>query len=148
MCKAGVIVTVIWVTCCFIKGCGLGFVVAFLETSMTFSSIFILKLHLRKWGLLHLFHLITVLTYYPYFTFRYSITYGNPYPRVFSIMEDTGQLTVITTLDRDRTGGGEYNLRIKARDVGVPSLSSQVNVKVIVEDVNDNAPSFRYPSYT
>ena len=76
------------------------------------------------------------------------ITYGNPYPRVFNIMEDTGQLTVITALDRDRSGGAEYNLRIKARDVGVPSLSSQVNVKVVVEDVNDNAPSFRYPSYT
>lgn len=67
---------------------------------------------------------------------------------MFDIIEDTGQLTVITRLDRDRTGGDEYNLRIKARDIGVPSLSSQVNVKVTVEDVNDNAPSFRYPSYT
>lgn len=67
---------------------------------------------------------------------------------MFDVVPETGQLRVITALDRDVDGGAQYNLRIKARDRGVPSLSSVISVKVVVKDVNDNAPSFRYPSYT
>lgn len=66
---------------------------------------------------------------------------------MFDIVAETGQLRVITPLNSDVVGGDEYNLRIKASDRGVPSRSSVRSVKVIVEDVNDNAPSFRYPSY-
>lgn len=79
---------------------------------------------------------------------RYSISFGNPVPKVFDISADTGQLRVITELDRERPNGAQYNLRVKARDGGIPSRSSIVNVKVVIGDVNDNAPSFRYPSYT
>lgn len=78
---------------------------------------------------------------------RYSITYGNPYPPVFSIVPDTGQLKVVRPLDRDVAGGAEYNLRVKATDQGAPSLNSLVSVKVVVEDVNDNAPIFDYETY-
>lgn len=66
---------------------------------------------------------------------------------MFDIVAGTGQLRVVTALDSDVAGGDEYNLRVKAVDSGVPPLSSVRSVKVIVEDVNDNPPSFRYPTY-
>ena len=77
----------------------------------------------------------------------YSITFTNPSTNVFDIVTTTGELRVTRPLDRDTLDGGEYNLRVQARDGGIPMLRDVVSVKVIVQDVNDNAPSFRYPSY-
>ncbi|XP_063304109.1 protocadherin alpha-5-like isoform X2 [Pelobates fuscus] len=49
-------------------------------------------------------------------------------------------LTVDTKLDRETQS--EYEVQITAKDEGSPCLSSTKTIKVIISDVNDNAPKF------
>ncbi|KAF0878629.1 FAT4 protein, partial [Crocuta crocuta] len=59
--------------------------------------------------------------------------------------------TLKTSAALDRETVAEYNLSITARDSGTPSLSAltivQVQLRVSVLDVNDNAPAFQQSSY-
>ena len=69
----------------------------------------------------------------------------------FRVDPVTGVLTVFGRLDRERQE--VYELRIRAQDNGgrgtdAPPLYSDALVRVMVDDVNDNAPSFALPSYT
>ncbi|CBY10660.1 unnamed protein product [Oikopleura dioica] len=48
-------------------------------------------------------------------------------------------------LDRERIKN--YNLKLIARDSGFPVRETIENLKIIVEDVNDNAPFFRHGQY-
>uniref|UniRef100_H2YLZ1 Cadherin domain-containing protein n=1 Tax=Ciona savignyi TaxID=51511 RepID=H2YLZ1_CIOSA len=50
------------------------------------------------------------------------------------------------TLDRETKPF--YNLKIEAWDFGSPSLTNTTIIAVELEDVNDNPPTFRQPSYT
>lgn len=68
----------------------------------------------------------------------------------FAIDKVTGVLYVANALDRERQE--LYELRIRATDGGgkgpeSPPLYSEALVKVIVDDINDNAPKFSLPSY-
>ncbi|XP_061389779.1 fat-like cadherin-related tumor suppressor homolog [Musca vetustissima] len=58
----------------------------------------------------------------------------------FAINSTTGCLFLLSTLDRETQD--EYELQIYAKDGGIPSLSAEAVVSIIVDDINDNAPVF------
>ncbi|KAG9490625.1 hypothetical protein GDO78_006117, partial [Eleutherodactylus coqui] len=69
----------------------------------------------------------------------------------FSINVTTGLITSVGPLDReaiDISQEGRIVLTVKLYDLGVPSLSSTVNVTINVEDLNDNGPIFSQTKYT
>ncbi|KAM4796295.1 protocadherin-16 [Rhinophrynus dorsalis] len=68
------------------------------------------------------------------------ITYGGVTGDEFSLDPETGVLTTKMPLDRERKE--MYRLTVYARDGGTPPQVSEVGVRIIVEDVNDHAPSF------
>ncbi|KAE8614939.1 hypothetical protein XENTR_v10008358 [Xenopus tropicalis] len=68
----------------------------------------------------------------------------------FSVNVTTGLITSIGPLDReaiDEKDNGCIVLTVKLYDLGVPSLSSEVNVTINVEDLNDNVPVFSKTVY-
>lgn len=64
------------------------------------------------------------------------------YPNMFALESLTGQLTIKSRLDRETIS--DYEIKVIARDQGVPQQSSTATVHLHVEDVNDNNPEF-YP---
>ncbi|XP_036379638.1 cadherin-related family member 2-like [Megalops cyprinoides] len=68
----------------------------------------------------------------------------------FTINANTGLLKNKGPLDReaiDPSANGVIHLNVTAFDMGHPSLSSWVTVTINVEDINDNTPKFKSPSY-
>ncbi|XP_040029736.2 cadherin-related family member 2 [Gasterosteus aculeatus] len=79
----------------------------------------------------------------------YSIE-PSQYSGNFTINPETGVLRNTGKLDREALDpklNGMIELNVTATDKGVPSLSTTVSVNIIVEDVNDNTPQFKAPSY-
>ncbi|KAM8835014.1 protocadherin-16 [Synchiropus picturatus] len=70
---------------------------------------------------------------------------GGAAPSHFSVHKETGQLCTSAALDRDQ-GADRFDLSVTATDGG--GLSSVARVRVSVEDVNDNRPSFYPVLYT
>ncbi|EHB11353.1 Protocadherin-24 [Heterocephalus glaber] len=73
-----------------------------------------------------------------------------PYSQNFSVDPDSGLLRNVGPLDReaiDPALGGRIVLTVRVADCGVPPLSTEVNVMVTVEDINDNLPVFNQSSY-
>ncbi|KAG8439376.1 hypothetical protein GDO86_005547 [Hymenochirus boettgeri] len=69
----------------------------------------------------------------------------------FSINVTTGLITNIAPLDREAIedkDNGRIVLTVKLYDLGIPSLSSEVNVTINVEDLNDNIPIFSQTQYS
>ncbi|XP_062605791.1 protocadherin Fat 4-like, partial [Saccostrea cucullata] len=64
----------------------------------------------------------------------------------FGINEITGD--IYTTGELDRETEDEYRILFRVQDGGTPPLSSDVTVKILVSDINDNAPVFRRPKYS
>jgi hypothetical protein len=60
------------------------------------------------------------------------------------LLSTSGVITTATSLDRENRAS--YSFYVMATDRGAQPLSSSVLVTVIVNDVNDNAPSFVYSS--
>uniref|UniRef100_A0A087YRL7 Protocadherin gamma-C3 n=1 Tax=Poecilia formosa TaxID=48698 RepID=A0A087YRL7_POEFO len=56
--------------------------------------------------------------------------------------------TLVTSDFLDRESVADYNITVTARDMGSPPLFTRKTIIVQVSDVNDNAPSFKQPSYT
>ncbi|CAG5136010.1 unnamed protein product [Candidula unifasciata] len=56
----------------------------------------------------------------------------------FTIDKESGR--IYTSLEIDREMVSEFTLTVVAKDTGLPSHSASAQVKVEVEDVNDNAP--------
>ncbi|KAL8194373.1 UNVERIFIED_CONTAM: hypothetical protein K2H54_016367 [Gekko kuhli] len=77
----------------------------------------------------------------------YSLVPGNasgaPAASYVSINSETGNLYVLRSLDYEQIK--EFRVRVRASDGGSPSLSSEVVVRVMILDENDNAPFFLYP---
>ncbi|CDW51826.1 Laminin G 2 and EGF and Cadherin and Laminin EGF domain containing protein [Trichuris trichiura] len=58
----------------------------------------------------------------------------------FSTDPETGVISLIHPLDRENNS--KFDLKISATDNGSPPLSCQIEVEIMIDDVNDNAPRF------
>ncbi|XP_063045627.1 protocadherin beta-16-like [Engraulis encrasicolus] len=58
-----------------------------------------------------------------------------------------GFYSIVTDSALDRETDSEYNITLMCSDEGVPSLSSNITLKLQITDVNDNAPLFQKSSY-
>ncbi|MPC45193.1 Protocadherin Fat 1 [Portunus trituberculatus] len=76
---------------------------------------------------------------------RYSIKAGND-AYCFAIEDDTGIITVIKNLDREKVAN--YQLTVSAWDLGTPTNTAVAQVVIHVSDVNDNSPIFTQDNYT
>ncbi|XP_075399257.1 LOW QUALITY PROTEIN: protocadherin beta-6-like [Tenrec ecaudatus] len=56
--------------------------------------------------------------------------------------------TLVTDRPLDRESKAEYNVTITVTDLGSPRLKTEHTIRVLVSDVNDNAPTFTQTSYT
>eukprot|EP00079_Xenopus_tropicalis_P023308 XP_012815614.1 PREDICTED: protocadherin gamma-B2-like [Xenopus tropicalis] len=54
---------------------------------------------------------------------------------------------LITKANMDRETNAEYNITITASDKGLPQLSINKTIRLIISDVNDNAPVFEKANY-
>ena len=62
----------------------------------------------------------------------------------FNVNPETGEITTRRPLDREHRA--VYHMVIIASDMAEPFWSTSVNVTINIIDLNDNAPSFYYPS--
>ena len=62
------------------------------------------------------------------------------YQHLFTIHHATGDLMVAGSLDREAVS--EINVLVTATDMGVPALSGNTTVHLVLTDVNDNKPMF------
>ncbi|XP_051506046.1 protocadherin gamma-A11-like isoform X4 [Myxocyprinus asiaticus] len=60
-----------------------------------------------------------------------------------SVNAESGEILAVRSFDYEQIK--EFNIRVKAQDGGSPPLSSNVSVKIIIQDQNDNAPQVLYP---
>ncbi|GLD46435.1 protocadherin Fat 3-like protein, partial [Lates japonicus] len=75
----------------------------------------------------------------------FSIYDGNK-ENCFNINMETGLITVLQPLDRERSD--RYFLNITIYDQGIPQMSSWRLLTVIIEDANDNDPQFYQDSFS
>ncbi|OCT88447.1 hypothetical protein XELAEV_18017078mg [Xenopus laevis] len=54
---------------------------------------------------------------------------------------------LLTRAEMDRETNSEYNITITASDKGSPQLSTNKTIRLIISDVNDNAPVFEKANY-
>nr|XP_056718896.1 protocadherin beta-16-like [Euleptes europaea]XP_056722692.1 protocadherin beta-16-like [Euleptes europaea] len=77
----------------------------------------------------------------------YSLVPGNasgaPVASYVSINSENGNLYVLRSLDYEQIK--EFQVTVRASDGGSPRLSSEIVVRVLILDENDNAPFFLYP---
>ncbi|XP_072251809.1 protocadherin gamma-A11-like isoform X7 [Leuresthes tenuis] len=71
---------------------------------------------------------------------------GMPASSYFSINAETGEILAVRSFDYEQTK--EFLIRVKAQDGGSPPLSSNVTVKILIQDQNDNPPQVLYPVQT
>ncbi len=62
---------------------------------------------------------------------------------IISVNAENGDILALRSFDYEQTK--EFNIRVKAQDGGNPPLSSNVSVKITIQDQNDNAPQVLYP---
>ncbi|XP_030648008.1 protocadherin gamma-A11-like [Chanos chanos] len=63
-----------------------------------------------------------------------------------SLNADSGVISALRSFDYEQLK--DFHFRVKAQDGGSPPLSSNVTVKIIIQDQNDNAPQILYPVQT
>uniref|UniRef100_A0A8P4GPU0 Cadherin domain-containing protein n=1 Tax=Dicentrarchus labrax TaxID=13489 RepID=A0A8P4GPU0_DICLA len=64
----------------------------------------------------------------------------------FSVNAESGEILAVRSFDYEQTK--EFHIRVKAQDGGSPPLSSNVSVKIMIQDQNDNPPQVLYPVQT
>ena len=69
----------------------------------------------------------------------YSI-YDGDFEGIFSIVSDTGQILLSSSVDAERVTS--YNLTLRANDNGVTALEAYANLFITILDANDNVPLF------
>ncbi|XP_041846360.1 protocadherin-9 isoform X3 [Melanotaenia boesemani] len=70
---------------------------------------------------------------------------GPDAPDGFNIDRRSGILSVGKRLDREKQE--RYSFTVIARDNGSTSLQSNITIRLIVQDLNDNSPAFTHPEY-
>ncbi|NXF27512.1 PCDG7 protein, partial [Rhodinocichla rosea] len=68
---------------------------------------------------------------------------GAPLSSYVSVQAETGALYALRSLDYEQVR--ELQLCVRAEDGGSPALSSNVSVRLLIVDENDNAPQVLYP---
>ncbi|NWI47646.1 PCDGA protein, partial [Picathartes gymnocephalus] len=68
---------------------------------------------------------------------------GAPLSSYVSVQAETGALYALRSLDYEEVR--ELQLWVRAEDGGAPALSSNVSVRLLIVDENDNAPQVLYP---
>uniref|UniRef100_A0A671Q5M6 Cadherin domain-containing protein n=1 Tax=Sinocyclocheilus anshuiensis TaxID=1608454 RepID=A0A671Q5M6_9TELE len=63
-----------------------------------------------------------------------------------SVQPDSGLITAVRSFDYEQLK--DFHFWVKAQDGSAPPLSSNVTVKIIIQDQNDNAPQVLYPVQT
>ncbi|XP_076148298.1 protocadherin gamma-A11-like isoform X17 [Alosa pseudoharengus] len=63
-----------------------------------------------------------------------------------SVSVDSGVVHAVRSFDFEQLK--DFNFRVKAQDGGSPPLCSNVSIKIIIQDQNDNAPQILYPVQT
>ncbi|XP_026185839.1 protocadherin beta-16-like isoform X9 [Mastacembelus armatus] len=71
---------------------------------------------------------------------------GVPVSSYVSVSADSGVIHAVRSLDYEQIK--DFQFRVKAQDGGSPPLSSNVTVKILVQDQNDNPPQVLYPVQT
>ncbi|CAB1436854.1 unnamed protein product [Pleuronectes platessa] len=69
-----------------------------------------------------------------------------PVSTYVSLNSETGVLTAVRSFDYEQIK--QLELVVKAQDGGSPPLSSNVTVKILIQDQNDNPPQVLYPVQT
>ncbi|XP_036069767.1 protocadherin gamma-A11 isoform X8 [Oryzias melastigma] len=64
----------------------------------------------------------------------------------FSVNAESGEVLAVRSFDYEQTK--EFHICVKAQDGGSPPLSSNVSVKIQIQDQNDNPPQVLYPVQT
>ncbi|XP_067374258.1 protocadherin alpha-8-like isoform X2 [Channa argus] len=75
-------------------------------------------------------------------------SFNQEVPFTLSPLTQENMYSVITKSHLDRENKSIYDVTIVARDAGVPSLSSEKTISIVVSDVNDNSPEFSPSPYT
>uniref|UniRef100_A0A8C2ENY6 Cadherin domain-containing protein n=1 Tax=Cyprinus carpio TaxID=7962 RepID=A0A8C2ENY6_CYPCA len=68
---------------------------------------------------------------------------GVPVSSLVSVSADSGVIHGVRSFDYEQIK--DFQFRVKAQDGGSPPLSSNVSVKITIQDQNDNAPQVLYP---
>ncbi|XP_061581352.1 protocadherin gamma-A2-like isoform X47 [Cololabis saira] len=71
---------------------------------------------------------------------------GVPVSSFVSVSADSGVIHAVRSFDYEQIK--DFQIHIKAQDGGSPPLSSNVTVKILIQDQNDNPPQVLYPVLT
>uniref|UniRef100_A0A673W0S7 Protocadherin gamma-C5-like n=1 Tax=Salmo trutta TaxID=8032 RepID=A0A673W0S7_SALTR len=71
---------------------------------------------------------------------------GVPVSSYVSVSADSGVIHSVRSFDYEQIK--DFQFRVKAQDGGSPPLSSNVTVKLMIQDQNDNSPQVLYPVQT
>ncbi|XP_071382515.1 protocadherin beta-16-like [Centroberyx affinis] len=71
---------------------------------------------------------------------------GVPVSSYVSVSADSGVIHAVRSFDYEQIK--DFQFHVKAQDGGSPPLSSNVTVKILIQDQNDNAPQVLYPVQT
>ncbi|XP_056238381.1 protocadherin gamma-A2-like isoform X33 [Seriola aureovittata] len=75
-----------------------------------------------------------------------SFVNGVPVSSYVSVSADSGVIHAVRSFDYEQIK--DFHFRVKAQDGGSPPLSSNVTVKILIQDQNDNPPQVLYPVQT
>ncbi|XP_026214110.1 protocadherin gamma-A11-like [Anabas testudineus] len=71
---------------------------------------------------------------------------GVPVSSYVSVSADSGVIHAVRSFDYEQIK--DFHFRVKAQDGGSPPLTSNVTVKILIQDQNDNPPQVLYPVQT
>nr|XP_015832213.2 protocadherin gamma-A11-like [Nothobranchius furzeri] len=71
---------------------------------------------------------------------------GVPVSSYVSVSADSGVIHTVRSFDYEQIK--DFRFHVKAQDGGSPPLSSNVSVKILIQDQNDNPPQVLYPVQT
>ncbi|XP_047209296.1 protocadherin beta-16-like [Girardinichthys multiradiatus] len=80
------------------------------------------------------------------YTLEDSSVNGVPVSSYVSVSADSGVIHAVRSFDYEQIK--DFHFRIKAQDGGSPPLCSNVTVKILIQDQNDNPPQVLYPVQT